>query len=142
MLCALCPSLLARSATCRSCELCLHLYHGQSRRLHPNISATGFMDAERADHIMRLAKARLAPSGLALRKGDSYENQRWVQGLVRSVQPRRAGSRAAAGIGSVQAGTMQAEVLQQRPLLLTDIRCPAQGCAHVAGHIRVSGRGS
>lgn len=34
------------------------------------------MDAERADHIMKLAAARLAPSGLALRKGDSYENQR------------------------------------------------------------------
>lgn len=34
------------------------------------------MDDERADHIVAMAKKRLAPSGLALRKGDTYENQR------------------------------------------------------------------
>ena len=36
----------------------------------------GFMDAERADHVIKMAKARLAPSGLALRKGDRAEDQK------------------------------------------------------------------
>ncbi len=36
----------------------------------------GFIDAERADHVIKMAKARLAPSGLALRKGDRAEDQR------------------------------------------------------------------
>ena len=39
----------------------------------------GFIDAERADHVVKMAKARLAPSGLALRKGDRAEDQRCVQ---------------------------------------------------------------
>ena len=34
------------------------------------------MDAERADHVVKLAQARLAPSGLALRKGDKMEDQK------------------------------------------------------------------
>jgi hypothetical protein len=34
------------------------------------------MDDERADHIVKMAKARLAPSGLALRKGDTMDKQR------------------------------------------------------------------
>ena len=36
----------------------------------------GFIDAERADHVVKMAKARLAPSGLALRKGDKAEDQK------------------------------------------------------------------
>lgn len=35
-----------------------------------------FMDDERADHIVKIAEKRLAPSGLAFRKGDSAENSR------------------------------------------------------------------
>lgn len=36
----------------------------------------GFMDDERAEHIVKIADARLAPSGLALRKGDTMDSQR------------------------------------------------------------------
>jgi len=34
------------------------------------------MDDERADHIMKIADVRLAPSGLALRQGDTMDSQR------------------------------------------------------------------
>ena len=34
------------------------------------------MDAERADHVVRLAETKLGPSGLALRRGDKMEEQK------------------------------------------------------------------
>ncbi len=36
----------------------------------------GFIDDERAEHIVKIADARLAPSGLALRRGDTMASQR------------------------------------------------------------------
>ncbi len=50
------------------------LPHTRRSYLYP-----GFIDAERADHVIKMAKARLAPSGLALRKGDRAEDQRCAQ---------------------------------------------------------------
>lgn len=35
-----------------------------------------FIDAERAQHVVSVAKARLAPSALALRKGDTDSDKR------------------------------------------------------------------
>ena len=35
-----------------------------------------FMDDDRANHIVRIAEKRLAPSGLAYRRGDSEKNSR------------------------------------------------------------------
>ena len=35
-----------------------------------------FMDPERAEHLVELARSRLAPSALALRKGDQESEKR------------------------------------------------------------------
>lgn len=37
----------------------------------------GFLTAERAEHFIELAKARLAPSALAMKKGDTADSTRW-----------------------------------------------------------------
>lgn len=38
-----------------------------------------FLDPERAQHVVKFAKARLAPSALALRKGDTEDAKRYAQ---------------------------------------------------------------
>ena len=41
-----------------------------------------FLDPEKAEHFVQLAKARLAPSSLAFKKGDTADNTRWETGLT------------------------------------------------------------
>lgn len=58
-----------------SAGLFQHTSHGV-RVARRSYLYAGFIDAERADHVVKMAKARLAPSGLALRKGDRAEDQK------------------------------------------------------------------
>lgn len=41
-----------------------------------------FLDPEKAEHFVQLAKARLAPSSLAFKKGDTADNTRWAARLT------------------------------------------------------------
>jgi hypothetical protein len=43
------------------------------------ISMCRFLDEERCKHVIRLAEAKLAPSGLALKKGDTLESTREIR---------------------------------------------------------------
>jgi hypothetical protein len=59
-----------------SVSVLIRLVSNDSMHTHDLSVWAGFMDDERADHIVKMAKARLAPSGLALRKGDTMDKQR------------------------------------------------------------------
>lgn len=56
-----------------------HMFHG--RLLCRTYLFPRFLDPEKAEHFVKLAKARLRPSELAFKQGDTADNTRWVRQL-------------------------------------------------------------